>query len=233
MLSIYDDDPNSYRGDLPLQYSDDVLTEPVPVAEAGAVTGRVVDQAGNGVRNAVVTLTHQPNGWSMTAQTSPFGIYTFSAVPFGSYTAHVSSRLHRVAPQLVTVNGSETVDFIAADDAACPPGLIMSADGQCVQPPPPPINDDGEPLVCPPGQRPVRQADGSYVCETVYRTQDDDDDGGGDEPAIGPGPPVTRPPAPSILDGVIDAQGNIFGYSPLLVASVAAGVLFLMSGSRK
>ena len=85
-----------------------------PVANV-SVGGRVTTSSGQGVSNAIVSLTDSGVGGRRTAITNPFGYYRFDNVASGSsYTIAVISRLYTFTPQTVQVNDNLTnVDFVA------------------------------------------------------------------------------------------------------------------------
>ncbi|HEX8247443.1 MAG TPA: carboxypeptidase regulatory-like domain-containing protein [Pyrinomonadaceae bacterium] len=85
-----------------------------PVANV-SVGGRVTTASGQGVSNAIVSLTDSGVGGRRTAITNPFGYYRFDNVATGtSYTIAVISRLYTFTPQTVQVNDNLTnVDFVA------------------------------------------------------------------------------------------------------------------------
>ncbi|MFT3744418.1 MAG: carboxypeptidase-like regulatory domain-containing protein [Pyrinomonadaceae bacterium] len=90
-----------------------VTVTPCPSAAASlfAVSGRVLTPAGQGLRNARVILTDAA-GTQRSATTSSFGVYSFSDVASGSYTASVSSKRYRFAAQLLSVNSAlSNIDF--------------------------------------------------------------------------------------------------------------------------
>jgi hypothetical protein len=80
-----------------------------------SVGGRVTRSNGQGVSNAIVSLTDSGVGGRRTAITNPFGYYTFDNVASGStYTIAVISRLYTFTPQTVQVNDNiSNVDFVA------------------------------------------------------------------------------------------------------------------------
>ena len=82
----------------------------VPVAPVGGV---VANPDGQGLRNAVVSLT-DPNGIRRTATTSSFGNFQFDHVRMGeTYLIGVSSKRYRFASRFVNVTGSQlNVDFV-------------------------------------------------------------------------------------------------------------------------
>ena len=94
---------------IPPPVFDLVLTLECPNA---AVTGRVLTPSGLGLRNALVSLIDSA-GVRRTASTSPFGVFSFSAVPAGgSYTLTVTSKRYRFSPQVLQVNGDLTLPDI-------------------------------------------------------------------------------------------------------------------------
>jgi hypothetical protein len=86
----------------------------VPVSNV-SVGGRVTTASGQGVSNAIVSLTDSGVGGRRTAITNPFGFYRFDNVSSGStYTIAVISRLYTFTPQTVQVNDNlADVDFVA------------------------------------------------------------------------------------------------------------------------
>lgn len=77
-----------------------------PTAASVAVSGRVVDGRGNGVRGARVTITDS-RGNTQTAVTSALGYYRFSSVTAGdSYVANVASRGFIFGPRVITISDS-------------------------------------------------------------------------------------------------------------------------------
>lgn len=85
-----------------------------PTAAGVSVSGRVLTAAGNGLRNAVVTMT-DPQGVTQTARTSGFGYYRFFDVPAGAtYVIEVASKRFLFAPRVVAVQDELTdIDFVA------------------------------------------------------------------------------------------------------------------------
>ena len=89
---------------------------PSPAAVSNvSVGGRVTRSNGQGVSNAIVSLTDSGVGGRRTAITNPFGYYTFDNVATGStYTIAVISRLYTFTPQTVQINDNiSNVDFVA------------------------------------------------------------------------------------------------------------------------
>lgn len=88
-----------------------------PSAPAANVTisGRVVNQNGTGVRNAIVTLTDVGPSTRRSVMTNPFGYYSFENVLTGStYTVSVLSKTFTFTSQNITPTGDLTnVDFTA------------------------------------------------------------------------------------------------------------------------
>ncbi len=80
------------------------------------VSGRVTTPSGQGLRNAVVSLTDSL-GVRQTATTSSFGFYSFANIPTGeTYTVSVASRLYRLTPRTITVNDNLTdIDFVGLE----------------------------------------------------------------------------------------------------------------------
>ena len=68
------------------------------------ISGRVTTPAGQGLRNAVVTLIDNQSGARLVASTSTFGYFSFADVlALRSYTLSVSSRRFRFTPQQMFV----------------------------------------------------------------------------------------------------------------------------------
>ena len=96
---------------------DDVKLNFVPIVAANAsVSGRVADSRGNGVPNALVTLTDF-NGGVHSARTNSFGNYIVNDIQVGeSYAATVRAKGYNFANQVITVNNDLTdVDFTAKE----------------------------------------------------------------------------------------------------------------------
>ncbi len=81
-----------------------------------SVSGRVTTPAGQGLRNAVVSMTDSL-GARRTATTSSFGIYTFENVRSAEeYTFAVSSKRYRFTPRILTVGGNiSNLDFVGLE----------------------------------------------------------------------------------------------------------------------
>lgn len=86
---------------------------PTPMPSA-TVTGRVFSPGMLGVRNAIVTLIDAQNV-RRTATTSSFGVYTFSDVSPGAYTLTVLSKRYRFTPNILTISGNITIDFVGQE----------------------------------------------------------------------------------------------------------------------
>jgi len=59
--------------------------------------------------------------------------------------------------------------------------------------------------------------------------------GSGSGTGTGSGTTATTTPTPGLLDGILDANGNLFGFEPIYVIGAAAAVALLVfsSGGRK
>ncbi len=89
---------------------------PLATPTFATVVGRVLTSDGRGLRNATVSITDS-QGVSRTATTSSFGSFSFDNVSIGgTYTFRVSSRLYRLSPQTMQVNGNLTLpDFVGLE----------------------------------------------------------------------------------------------------------------------
>lgn len=78
------------------------------------VSGRVTNQSGQGVRNAVVSIVDGASN-RRVASTSQFGYYTITGVPSGqNYTISVSARRYTFTPVNMTISTDLTnLDFVA------------------------------------------------------------------------------------------------------------------------
>ena len=128
-----------------------------------------------------------------------------------------------------------------APESVCPPGMTYFGDDANGNPvcgvQTPDYNPGGtpSPLACEPGFHSIFLSDGSQTCVA--------DGSGVTAVAPAPIPTVQNPfggtpttPTPGgggILDGIVAADGTIFGFSPLVLIGIAAGAFFLMSGSKK
>ncbi|HQZ97079.1 MAG TPA: carboxypeptidase-like regulatory domain-containing protein, partial [Pyrinomonadaceae bacterium] len=81
-----------------------------------AVSGRVLNASGQGVRGATVTMT-DPNGNRRTFVTGSFGVYRFEDVIGGqSYVIGVRSSRYRFSSRVVNVTDSlDDVNFIGLE----------------------------------------------------------------------------------------------------------------------
>ncbi|MDQ3748896.1 MAG: carboxypeptidase-like regulatory domain-containing protein [Acidobacteriota bacterium] len=79
-----------------------------------SVSGRVLNSAGRGVYNAIVTLTNS-SGEVRSTITNPFGYYRFIGVAVGeTYTLRVRSKRYTFTPQVITPNSElNGVNFVA------------------------------------------------------------------------------------------------------------------------
>lgn len=80
-----------------------------PTAAEVSITGRVLTAGGNGIRNAVITLT-STNGTSQSVRTSSFGYFKFDGVESGAtVVVSVSSKNFRFNPSSQVVNVGDKV----------------------------------------------------------------------------------------------------------------------------
>lgn len=95
-------------------FSDWTAGSLAPTAAGVTVSGRVLTQSGQGLRNAVVTIS-DPAGNPRSTLTSSFGYYSFTDVEVGqSYTVSVSSKRFAFAPRLVNLTDAvDGLDFTA------------------------------------------------------------------------------------------------------------------------
>jgi hypothetical protein len=89
-----------------------------PTAASVSISGKVSTAAGNGIRNAQITLT-APNGTTRNAVSGSLGYYLFDDVPAGqTYIVSISSKRFTFAlPSIVIDAGA---DFDGADFVANP-----------------------------------------------------------------------------------------------------------------
>ena len=74
-----------------------------PTAAGVSISGRITTPNGNGLRNAIITLTDS-TGNVRTARTGTFGYYRFEDVEAGqTYIFSIFSKRYRFAPQVVTI----------------------------------------------------------------------------------------------------------------------------------
>lgn len=79
------------------------VSEFVPTAASVTVSGRVFTPSGNGLVNAVVTMT-DTQGNTRTVRTTTFGYFRFEAVEAGgTYIFNVHSKSFQFTPQVVSV----------------------------------------------------------------------------------------------------------------------------------
>lgn len=97
-----------------LSHNVTVLLRECPTAANVEIAGRVVNEFGQGVRGAWVSLTDS-SGAVRSVRTSSFGYYRFGEVPSGAtYVVAVSSKRYEFAPRVVQLFDSVTdLDFIA------------------------------------------------------------------------------------------------------------------------
>lgn len=81
---------------------------------AVSVSGRISTSAGQGIRNAHVTITDS-GGITREVITGSFGYYSFSNVTAGgTYTIRVTTRRYTFTPQVLTINDNlSNVNFVA------------------------------------------------------------------------------------------------------------------------
>jgi hypothetical protein len=87
-----------------------------PLAAGVRISGRVTSTSGQGLRNALVTITDAA-GNRRTATTGSFGIYTFEDVEAGgNYVIGVSSKRYRFSPRNINVTDSVAdVNFVGQE----------------------------------------------------------------------------------------------------------------------
>lgn len=103
-----------YKTGAPIVVAVQGPTPSVPAANV-SISGRVMNTNGQGVANAIVSLTDSGTGGRRSALTSSFGYYSFTNVPSGlSYTISPVSKRFNFTPLNIQVNGNLTdVDFTA------------------------------------------------------------------------------------------------------------------------
>lgn len=75
-----------------------------PTAANALISGRVLATDGNGIRNAIVTLT-DANGTTRTARSTAFGYFLFDEIESGqTVTISVISKRFQFTPQILTIN---------------------------------------------------------------------------------------------------------------------------------
>lgn len=101
-----------------------LLNTPGPfTASTAAVSGRVIDERGGGIRNATVILTGGNLETPLFARTSSFGYFTFEGLDVGqTYVAAVSSKRYIFEPRIFTLNEDlADLDFVPYQE---PLGLL-------------------------------------------------------------------------------------------------------------
>ncbi len=91
-----------------------------PIAPTSApvtVAGRVLSPNGNGIGNAVITLSDAATGATLVARSSPFGYYRFDGVAWGrTYIAEIRSKSHSFqipVREITAFDDIADLDFIA------------------------------------------------------------------------------------------------------------------------
>lgn len=89
-----------------------------PTAADGAISGRVVNDQGNPVSKAVLTLLNATTGQTRTAMTNPFGYYTFTGLDVNElYILTVSHKRFRFSEPQKTISLFDSmadVDFVGS-----------------------------------------------------------------------------------------------------------------------
>lgn len=87
-------------------FSPFVVAAPVaPTAASVSISGRIITLEGNGLRNAIVSLTDNL-GNTQNVRTSSFGYYRFEEVAVGqTYIVGVKAKQYQFTPQIVAVTG--------------------------------------------------------------------------------------------------------------------------------
>jgi|GEM_PF-3102451 len=80
----------------------------IDVPNTGAITGKVVDEQGNPIQGATVSI----NGTQLTAQTDAEGNYTFDAIAWGEYELVAVAQGYQDATVTVTVDADEVAQDI-------------------------------------------------------------------------------------------------------------------------
>src|SRR5580700_4389729 len=76
----------------------------------GSLVGNVTDPSNAGVFGAIVRITHTETNESRQAQTSDTGVYSFPAIPAGTYTVDVSkSGFQTATSQKIAVRNNSVV----------------------------------------------------------------------------------------------------------------------------
>ena len=96
-------------------FSDWAIGNLGPSASLANISGRVLTSGGNGVNNAIVTLTDTAGNVRAT-RSSSFGIYSFEGIAAGeTYVVSVTSKRFSFSPRTVTL-GDDIVDFDFVSD---------------------------------------------------------------------------------------------------------------------
>lgn len=89
----------------------------IPVAANAYISGRVTTSGGNGIRNAIVTLSGGNLPLPLSVQTGAFGYYSFENLQVGeSYVLQVGAKRFRfaVSSRIITLQDNlEDIDFVA------------------------------------------------------------------------------------------------------------------------
>lgn len=109
----------TYNGDANFNASPSLTTSHtvIPtVAASVSVSGRVMNQKGIGVSNALVVLT-DPSGQLVSRRTNSFGYYRFDDIEVGrTYVISVNHKTYRFNQRIILVNDSlDDEDFIAIE----------------------------------------------------------------------------------------------------------------------
>lgn len=87
------------------------ITVLAPTSANASVSGRVQTANGNGIRNAVITLTDS-GGTTHTTRTSAFGYYRFDEIPIGATIISVASKRFTFANPTQIINVSENLSDV-------------------------------------------------------------------------------------------------------------------------
>src|SRR6185369_11572717 len=85
-----------------------------PTAANVSVAGRVADQEGSAVSNAVVTIS-SGDGTSRSTRTNSFGYFSFDGVTVGeTYIVSVRAKAYQFTPRVISVMDEiASLDFVA------------------------------------------------------------------------------------------------------------------------
>ena len=82
-------------------------------ASAVSISGRITDQSGNGIANAIVTVT-LADGTVVTTRASSFGYYSFRNIEMGqTVTLAVRARRYQFNNQTIALSGNSTINVSA------------------------------------------------------------------------------------------------------------------------